>query len=497
MLNWIWLKPKKIEKCLRQQGLRGNPYRILFGDSKESSIATEEAVSKPLNLNSDDVASRILPFVSQTVKKYGKNSFMWVGPISRVNIMNPEYLKDIYAKYDIFLKPDTNQRIKTLITGVVMHNGEKWEKHRKIINPAFHLEKLKHMIPVFQLSCCELIKKWEKLVSEKGSCELDVCPYLETLTADVISRTAFGSSYEEGTRIFHLQKDLVQLLTKASNAINIPGWRFVPTRMNKKIKEIDKEIEFMLRKMIDKREKAIQAGEAIKDDLLSMLLKSNLKEIQEGGNKKKVGMSVKDVIEECKLFYFAGHETTSLLLVWTMILLSRHPNWQTRAREEVLQVFGNNTPDFDGLNRLKVITMILYEVLRLYPPIVIVDRTVEKKTQLRELSIPTGAQVVLPITLIHHDTELWGNDANEFKPERFAEGVSKATNGRVSFLAFGSGPRICVGQHFAMIEAKMALSLILRRFDFELSPSYTHAPCQAMTLRPQYGAQVVLYKRVM
>lgn len=73
----------------------------------------------------------------------GKNSFMWVGPISRVNVMNPEYLKDIYAKYDIFLKPDTNQRIKALVTGVVMHNGEKWEKHRKIINPAFHLEKLK------------------------------------------------------------------------------------------------------------------------------------------------------------------------------------------------------------------------------------------------------------------------------------------------------------------------------------------------------------------
>lgn len=143
------------------------------------------------------------------------------------------------------------------------------------------------------------------------------------------------------------------------------------------------------------------------------------------------------------------------------------------------------------------ITMILYEVPRLYPPIVIVDRTVEKKTQLRELSIPGGAQVVLPITLIHHDTELWGNDANEFKPERFAEGVSKATNGRVSFLAFGSGPRICVGQHFAMIEVKMALSLILQRFAFELSPSYTHAPCQALTLRPQYGAQVVLHKRVM
>ena len=124
------------------------------------------------------------------------------------------------------------------------------------------------------------------------------------------------------------------------------------------MKEIERDVEASLKFIIDKKDKAMKAGEATQNDLLSILLESNQKEIEEQGNKKNVGLSMKDVIEECKLFYIAGQETTSSLLVWTMMLLSKYPDWQERAREEVLQVFGNQNPDFDGLSRLKIVSNI-------------------------------------------------------------------------------------------------------------------------------------------
>ncbi|PRQ30802.1 putative 11-oxo-beta-amyrin 30-oxidase [Rosa chinensis] len=498
VLDWLWFKPKKLERSLRELGLKGNSYRFMYGDLKENANLLEQASSKPMNLStSHDIVPRVTPFDDQALKTYGKDSFVWIGTSPMVNIMNPEDVKAVLTKMDNFPKPEASPLIKLLAQGIAAYEGEKWVKHRRIINPTFHVEKLKRMFPAFHESCDDMIKEWESSVSKRdSSCELDVFPSLQHLTADVISRTAFGSSYQEGRKIFELLKEQTGYALKAVHTIYIPGWRFVPTKMNKRMKQIDKEIRGLLKGIIIKREQAIKAGEATKDDLLGALLESSLNDIQERGkNNKSVGMSIEDVIEECKLFYFAGQETTSVLLVWTMILLSQNQNWQERARQEVLQVFGSNKPDFDGLTHLKVVTMILLEVLRLYPPLVMMSRTVHKKTQLKKFSLPAGVEVSLPTLLIHHDKELWGDDANEFKPERFSEGVSKATKNQLSFFPFGAGPRICVGQNFAMIEAKLALSLILQHFTFELSPSYTHAPSSLIILQPQYGAPIILHKR--
>lgn len=123
------------------------------------------------------------------------------------------------------------------------------------------------------------------------------------------------------------------------------------------MEEITREIHTMVCGIISKRQMAMEEGEASNADLLGILLESNLNQVREQENKKDVGMSMEDIISECKLFYFAGQETTAALLVWTMVLLGRYPEWQDRARAEVLEVFGNdNKLNFDGLSHLKVVS---------------------------------------------------------------------------------------------------------------------------------------------
>ena len=125
---------------------------------------------------------------------------------------------------------------------------------------------------------------------------------------------------------------------------------YLPTKDNRRIKAACREIHVILKGIMNKRLRAREAGEAPSDDLLGILLESN------SGQTKGNEMSTEDVMEECKLFYFAGQETTSVLLVWTMVMLSQHQDWQARAREEVKQVFGDKEPDTEGLNQLKVVS---------------------------------------------------------------------------------------------------------------------------------------------
>nr|XP_018679864.1 PREDICTED: cytochrome P450 72A13-like isoform X1 [Musa acuminata subsp. malaccensis] len=496
-LNCAWWRPRRQDRLLRAQGLQGTPYRFLRGDLKEDERLLAQALSKPMPL-SHHIIPRVEPFLhaamNDLVSIAGSRFFSWFGPVPRVMIMDPEFVREILSnKFGHFERETLSPVGRALVTGLLSYNGGKWAKHRRILNPAFHVEKLKRMLPAFSTSCGDLVGRWENLVGQEGSCELDVWPEFQYFTGDVISRAAFSSNYEEGRRIFQLQLELAQLVVQAIHSAYIPGYRFLPTPMNNRIKAINKEIRSLLRGIIRKREEAMKTGEASGQDLLGLLMESNIKQFQEHGN-KNAGMTIDEVVDECKLFYFAGQETTAILLTWTMVVLSMHPEWQERAREEVLQVLGKDKPEIDGLNRLKIVTMILYEVLRLYPPLLLIQRRTYKTVEIGNVSYPPGTLLAMPIVFLHHDQILWGEDASEFKPERFAEGIAKASRDQVAFFPFGGGPRVCIGQNFALLEAKMGLSTILQRFWFELSPSYAHAPHNAVTLRPQHGAQLRLHK---
>ncbi|EAY75046.1 hypothetical protein OsI_02942 [Oryza sativa Indica Group] len=494
-MEWAWWRPRRLERALRAQGLRGTPYRSPAGDAPLNVQLSAEARARTMPLGCHDVVPRAMPLFHQAMKEHGKVSITWFGPVPRVTITKPELVREVLSnKFGHFEKLKFGRFQRLLHNGLGSHEGEKWAKHRRIINPAFHLEKLKRMLPAFAACCTELVDKWEGLA--KGGdepYEVDVWPEMQSLTGDVISRAAFGSSYLEGKRIFQLQGEQIELIVATMNKIHIPGYIHLPTKSNRRMKQIAAEIEGMLKRIIAKRESALKAGEASSDDdLLGLLLESNLDHSKGNGGAASSGISIDDVIGECKLFYFAGMETTSVLLTWTMVVLSMHPEWQDRAREEVLHVFGSRAPDYDGLSRLRIVTMVLYEVLRLYTPLTALQRKTYKPMELGGVRYPAGVVLTLPLLCVHHDKDVWGADADEFRPERFAEGISKASREAPAFFPFGWGPRICIGQNFALLEAKMGLSMILQRFSFDLSPSYTHAPFPVGLLQPEHGAQVRL-----
>lgn len=241
--------------------------------------------------------------------------------------------------------------------------------------------------------------------------------------------------------------------------------------------------------IIKAREEKFRNGETegYGNDFLGLLVKAK------NDPETSQSISVEDIVDECKTFYFAGHETTNVLLAWTMFLLALHKEWQEEARNEVLKVFGGNNPTLEGLPKLRTMTMIINECLRLYPPAMSVSRRAEKEVRLGSMVVPPTIMLTIPTVAVHHDTTFWGEDAREFKPERFSEGVGKATESNsAAYIPFGLGPRNCVGMNFAMNEAKIAMSMILQRYSFSLSPAYAHMPVQFLTICPQNGVQVIL-----
>lgn len=142
--------------------------------------------------------------------------------------------------------------------------------------------------------------------------------------------------------------------------------------------------------------------------------------------------------------------------------------------------------------------MVIHEVLRLYPPAAFVSREALEDTKIAHIFVPKGVCIWTLIPTLHRDTEIWGVDANEFKPERFSNGILGACKVPQVYIPFGLGPRLCLGRNFALVQLKVLISIIVSKFSFSLSPNYRHSPAYRMIVEPGHGVQILLqkYKRV-
>ncbi|KAK8559121.1 hypothetical protein V6N12_042404 [Hibiscus sabdariffa] len=487
----LWWRPRKIEDHFSRQGIKGPPYHFFIGNVKELVGMMLHASATPMPNFSHNILPRVLSFYHHWKKIYGATFLVWFGPTVRLTVSDPDLIREVFiSRSEFYEKNDAHPLIKQLEgDGLLSLKGQKWAHHRKIITPTFHMENLKLLVPVMAQRVTEMLDQWSAMLTDSGHIEIDVCEWFQTLTEDVVTRTVFGISYEDGKAIYRLQAQEMVLAAETFQKVFIPGYRFLPTKRNLRCWKLDKEIKKSLTKLIEHR-KMRPRNELDEDgpkDLLGSLIEASY---------SSPNITVPDIIEECKSFFFAGKQTTSNLLTWTTILLAMHPEWQVQARDEVLRVCGSrDLPTRDDVVKLKMLSMILNESLRLYPPAIATIRQVKSDAELESYKIPRGTELLIPILAVHHDQVIWGNDANEFNPTRFSEGVTRAVKHPVGFIPFGLGVRTCIGQNLAILQAKLALSIILQRFNFRLAPTYQHAPTVLMLLYPQYGAPIIFQPR--
>ncbi|XP_022722687.1 cytochrome P450 CYP749A22-like [Durio zibethinus] len=487
VLYEYWWIPLRIQHILRSQGVKGPPYKFIHGNNKEVAKFRKEALSKPMALT-HDIFPRVMPHVYSCINKYGKNYLSWDGVRAQLVITEPELIKEV-------LKNSENAFPKTKLTiytsrllgdGLLSTEGEKWAKQRKLADYVFHGESLKNMTPAVIASVETMLEKWK---GREGK-EIEVFQEFRYLTSEVISRTAFGSSYLEGEEIFDMLGKLAIIAARNMFKARIPVIsKFWKSADDTESEKLVKEIQESVMELVKKREDKLVSGEAdnFGNDFLGLLVNA-YHDLDE-----KNRLSMDDLVDECKTFYFAGQETTNCLLAWTVLILAVHRDWQEKARREVIEIFGNQNPHSEGIAKLKTVAMVINETLRLYAPVISLTRKVGREVQLGKLVLPANLEFMIPKMALHHDPELWGDDAHLFKPERFAGGIAKATRySAAAFIPFGLGPRSCVGMSFATIETKTALSMILQRYTITLSPAYVHSPFSFLTLRPQHGIQVIL-----
>ncbi|KAL1556598.1 cytochrome P450 CYP749A22-like protein [Salvia divinorum] len=295
---------------------------------------------------------RLHPHVYAWTKVYGRNFICWDGSKCQLFVTEPKLSKEILMNREgAFPKMDMEGCLKKLVGEALTTNeGLKWAKVRKLADRSFHAESLKSMVPEMNSSVAMMLEKWGNYQGK----EIDVFQEFRILTIDVISRTAFVAV----KNLYKLRFPGISLLVRSDDEVEAG--------------RLELRINDLIMEKVRERERGGELG----CDYLGQLIRFS----HESDVEKRI--STQQLIDEVKAIYGAGNRMTMSLLGWCVVLLATHTEWQDRAREEVKETFGGNTPDADGISRLKIMNMIINECLRLYPPALSLTRKVAKETKI-------------------------------------------------------------------------------------------------------------------
>ncbi|HMQ59327.1 MAG TPA: cytochrome P450 [Flavilitoribacter sp.] len=418
--------------------------------------------------------------LTEYIREFGPTFYVYIGGMKKgVVTIEPHIIQHFLQKNNRNYRKSSIQVDRLghfLGQGLLTSDGDYWLRQRRLIQPGFHRSKLEGLREIMQ----EVIDEFADSLQEearKGT-EIEVAHKMMELAFKVVARSLFSADLLEA-KLQELSQSITQLQSFIVRQIRQPylnPWFYVSGALRRH-EQIARDADQIILDVI--RERRQSDGE--KNDLLQMLLDVRYEDSGEP-------MTDRQLLDESKIIFVAGHETTANALAWTWYLLSRRPEVVTKIREELDRVTGGSHPGFADLPRLEYTTAVIEESMRLYPPAWITDRQANEADEVGDLKVPKDAIVVPFIYGVHHSERLW-EDPEAFNPDRFAK-EEKNRMPPYSYMPFGGGPRLCIGNSFALMEMQLILATLLRRFDIELVPDQTIEAQPLVTLRPRYGIRM-------
>lgn len=421
-----------------------------------------------------------LSFFTDCARRFGDVVAIRLGPRRMWALNHPDLVEDVLVhKNRVFTKHFALRAAKpTLGEGLLTSEGDFWRRQRRLSQPAFHRDRIASYGDVMVEFTERMLRTWRD--GDRRDAQADMMQ----LTLEIVAKTLFDADIAVGAA--HIAEAMEVLMVNFTRRINrmvpVPNWLPVPEnfRFRKAMSLVERTLDGII------AGRRLEGGD--RGDLLSMLL---LATDAEGDGSR---MSDRQLRDEVVTLFMAGHETTANTMAWAWFLLARHPEVEAKLHEELDEVLADGRPPtVDDLPRLLYANMIITETLRVYPTAWLLGREAMQPVEIGGYTAPKGTTMWMSQWVIHRDPR-WFDEPDTFRPDRWADGLAKRLP-RYAYFPFGGGPRICIGNHFAQMEAVLLLATIARRFRLIVPEGLVPRPIPTMTLRPEGGLTVTLEER--
>lgn len=363
--------------------------------------------------------------------------------------------------------------------GLLTSEGTEWKRQRRMMAPIFQPRRLAGFAAIMTESSERLAAK---LAALPPTCHVDMAEQMMLLTLDIIARTMFGSDDTTDVSAVGEAMDRYQMTVRPNipDLIGLPRWfpRPAAAEGQRALAEMDTIINGLIQRRRDQPEPG--------NDLLGLLLAAR-------DDETGAALDDREVRDQMATFFLAGHETTATALAWTWYLLSHAPDVEAKLHAELDAVLGGRAATYADYDKLVYTRMVIEEAMRLYPPAHTTARQAIAADRFGEIAIPPGTMVIISPWIMQRHKLYWSNP-DAFDPENFAP-EKAAQRRRYTYLPFGAGPRICIGQGFAMIEAVLILATLAQKLRARLVPGAKVTPVAKITLRPSPGLPMTLQPR--